>query len=210
MTVLDFTGGMGLSELVTQRRRFYFDPRHNAMMVWVNQGDYYVTQNPTEVITTVLGSCVAVCARDPDLRIGGMNHFLLPEASEAASDKISSDLRYGSYSIERLINSIMSHGGRRDRLEIKIFGGAVITSDFSRIGEKNADFIEKYLVREGFVIAASDLRGSSARRVMYYPATGKALVNVSRDTGAEKIFDLERNMQKMETAGPRRSAAVVF
>jgi chemotaxis protein CheD len=193
-----------LLDFARMRRRFFFDARINATMVWVSQGDYYISQNPREVITTVLGSCIAVCVRDPDLKLGGMNHFLLPKGDESRGRNATDDLRYGSYSIERLINSIMAHGGRRDRLEIKIFGGATISSDYSRIGGMNADFVETYLAREGMPVAASDLRGSLPRRVIFYPTTGKALVGSSRDPGTSGIFDIEKTMA--ETQAPMAQA----
>jgi chemotaxis protein CheD len=158
----------------------------------------------------VLGSCVAVCVRDPDLKIGGMNHFLLPNAAENVAQSVSNDLRYGSYSIERLINSIMSHGGRRDRLEIKIFGGANMASDFSKVGGKNADFVCRYLEREGLSVAAQDLRGTSARRVMFFPQTGKVMVNSGRDQAPSGIFEIERSMQDKKVFEPAHKAPVLF
>jgi chemotaxis protein CheD len=207
---LAFAETSELLELANQLRRFFFDARLNATMVWVCQGDFYVTQNPNEVITTVLGSCVAVCVRDPELKVGGMNHFLLPRASDTASPPISNDLRYGSYSIERLINSIMAHGGRRDQLEIKIFGGAMISSDFQRIGDKNADFVESYLQHEGLAVAAQDLRGTAPRRLMYFPNTGRALVSTGRDASENRIFEIERKMLDTRIAEPKRSKPVLF
>jgi chemotaxis protein CheD len=179
-------------------------------MVWVSQGDFYVTQNPNEVITTVLGSCVAVCVRDPDLKIGGMNHFLLPKAADSIAQTVSNDLRYGSYSIERLINSIMSHGGRRDRLEIKIFGGAHMASDFSKVGEKNAEFVMQYLAREGLNVLAQDLRGTSARRIMFFPQTGKVMVSSGRDQAPNRIFELEKSMQEKKLFEAEHKAPVLF
>jgi chemotaxis protein CheD len=198
---LEFTG---------QRRRFYFDTTLNAMMVWVGQGDYYVTQKPSEVITTVLGSCVAVCIRDPELNIGGMNHFILPQAATGASTVISNDLRYGSYSIERLINSIVSCGGDKSRLEVKIFGGAVIASDFAKIGDLNVEFVLTYLAREKLKLVAQDLSGALPRRLMYFPRTGKALVRYGRDTSENRIFDLERKLRETPYLAPKPSKAELF
>jgi chemotaxis protein CheD len=204
------SGPAEILEFATLRRRFYFDRRFNATMVWVSQGDFYVTQNPNEVITTVLGSCVAVCVRDPDLKIGGMNHFLLPKAADNISQSVNNDLRYGSYSIERLVNNIMSHGGRRDRLEIKIFGGASIATDFHRVGEKNAEFVVRYLEREGLTVSAKDLRGHSARRVMYFPNTGKVMVSSGRDQAPNRIFELENDMQDKTVLQPSAKTSILF
>jgi chemotaxis protein CheD len=199
-----------LLSFVSLKRRFFFDPRLNATMVWVGQGDFYVTQNPNEVLTTILGSCVAVCVRDPEMKIGGINHFLLPEAGHAATASVTNDLRYGSYSIERLVNTIMTHGGRREKLEIKIFGAASISVDYSQIGEKNASFVEAYFDREGLPVSAKDLRGSFPRRLVYYPSSGKALIAYTRDSTAKSIFDMERKLASSSAADTRPTKPILY
>ncbi|HLS81169.1 MAG TPA: hypothetical protein VK025_07185, partial [Steroidobacter sp.] len=89
-------------------------------------GDYYVTCDD-EVLDTVLGSCVSACIRNPRLKIGGMNHFMLPRPSGCDGDTWESvagrATRYGSASMEQLINRILKAGGARSDLEVKIFGG---------------------------------------------------------------------------------------
>ena len=134
-------------------------------------GDYYVTA-PPELISTLLGSCVAACIRDPSLELGGMNHFMLPEASPEARDLRSHAGRYGVHAMENLINGILRRGGQRERLEVKIFGGGSMGRSRARIGEQNATFVEEYLRREGFVVAARDLGGEVARRLIYEPGSG--------------------------------------
>ena len=80
-------------------------------------GDYYVTCED-EVIDTVLGSCVSACIRNPRLGIGGMNHFMLPRPSGRAGDTWENiagrATRYGSASMEQLINRILKAGGTRN------------------------------------------------------------------------------------------------
>ena len=77
-------------------------------------GDFYVT-NEDEILDTVLGSCVSACIRNPRLGIGGMNHFMLPRPSGSGNDtweKVAGHAtRYGSASMEQLINRILSAGG---------------------------------------------------------------------------------------------------
>ena len=154
-------------------RRRYFDSKLKKTVVRVLQGDFYVSSDPREILATILGSCIAVCMRDPIIGCGGMNHFVLPSTSQNLDNLPSAQLRYGSYSIERMTNAILSRGGLRDRLEIKVFGGANVLGT-SNIGHDNADFVEAYLRKEGFSIAAHHLRGSSPRRVRYNPTTGQA------------------------------------
>src|SRR3546814_5908572 len=91
-----------------------------------------------------------------------MNHFLLPDKGGDTNPDLplSASLRYGSYSMEQLINGILSAGGRRERLEVKIFGGANVLAGLRGIGHQNADFIERFLTAEGFRVSAADLRGT--------------------------------------------------
>lgn len=170
-----------------------------SVMVWVAQADFYVTANPVEVLSTILGSCIAVCIHDPVAACGGMNHFLLPEAPTPTDGLPSIELRYGSYSIERLINAVLSRGGRRDRLEAKVFGGSNVLGT-TNIGHHNADFVEAYLEKEGVPIVARDLRGTAPRRIHYYPTTGLAKMARPRESLAAMIFDAE-------TKGRNRRAA---
>ncbi len=143
----------------------------------VPQAGYKITNDPDEVLSTVLGSCVAVCARDPITGEGGMNHFLLPTPTDGGyGDVESTAMRYGSFAVERMINKLIANGAERKRIEIKVFGGANMFNGTSRIGSRNADFVEEYLAEEGFRIKKSDLRGDLARKVRFHPATGEAWV----------------------------------
>ena len=182
-------GGAGAS---SERRR-YFDPVLKVNVVQVFQGDFFVSTREGEMLATVLGSCVAACIRDPVAAIGGMNHFLLPDkGGEVNPDlPLSASLRYGSYSMEQLINGILSAGGRRERLEMKIFGGANVLAGLRGIGHQNADFIERFLKAEGFKVTAADLRGTLPRKVQYFPSSGVARVKQIEDASAKAVFQRE-------------------
>jgi chemotaxis protein CheD len=138
----------------------------------INPGGHYVTAGGDETLVTVLGSCVAACIRDPFAKVGGMNHFMLPQSDDGAWGIASASLRFGNFAMERLINDILGHGGSRHNLEIKVFGGASIIGSGAQIGMRNADFVETYLRQEGLPIAAANLRGAHARRIHYYPVNG--------------------------------------
>lgn len=161
--------------LAGQARR-YRDPQFDAVAVKVFPGEHYVSDQPEEMLVTILGSCVCACIRDPYVGIGGMNHFMLPESSGSAWDGVSDSMRYGNVAMERLINDILTHGGIRRRLEIKVFGGGNVLNGSANIGHRNADFVQEYLSAENLPIAASHLRGTLPRRVHYFPATGKVLL----------------------------------
>src|SRR3984957_17440313 len=87
-------------------------------------GECYVTRSD-EAIVTVLGSCISACIRDPDTRLGGMNHFMLAEQVKGSGiypgSGFSEINRYGCFAMESLINNLIRHGAQRDRLEIKVF-----------------------------------------------------------------------------------------
>ena len=155
----------------------YFDKTAQMHIIKVNQGNCYVTAREDEVLATVLGSCVAACIRDPLIGVGGMNHFMLPATENMGQSSwnslVSPELRYGNFAMEQLINEILKKGGDRRRLEIKVFGGGNVLNTSSKVGHKNADFVERYLIDEGFDIIASDLRGDCPRRVKYYPVSGR-------------------------------------
>jgi chemotaxis protein CheD len=142
-------------------------------------GDYYVTCEE-EVLDTVLGSCVSACIRNPRLRIGGMNHFMLPRPSGRGSDTWDSiagrATRYGSASMETLINRILSAGGTRSELEVKIFGGGRVLSSLSDIGQHNVIFVRDYLKQEGLRVTSEDVGCDYPRHVQYFPMTGRARV----------------------------------
>ncbi len=144
--------------------------------VKIGPGDHYVTGKAEEMILTVLGSCVAACIRDPVAGIGGMNHFMLPESATGNWGSASASLRYGNFAMERLINDLLCRGGRRCRLEVKVFGGAAMSGGGTLVGPRNAEFVEAYLQAEGLSITARHLRGKHARRVHYFPLTGRVLL----------------------------------
>lgn len=167
------------------------DPRFQAVAVKIGPGEHHVTASADEMIVTVLGSCVAACVRDPGAGVGGMNHFMLPKGACGVTSGswggASESLRYGNVAMERLINDVLRRGGRRGSLEIKVFGGARMiggSGGGGMVGPRNADFVEAYLQAEGLPIAARHLRGDHARRVNYFPLTGRALVlELPRDDG---------------------------
>ena len=125
-------------------------------------------------IATLLGSCVAVCLFDPKLRIGGMNHFLLPSRTSAANADTDVILS-GDYAMEILVNGLLNKGANKARLVAKAFGGGTIVSSIRMaIGERNADFAHEWLDREGIPLVASDFSGPWSRKVVFVPQTGDA------------------------------------
>lgn len=139
-------------------------------LVNVIQGEQAISDNPNDVLTTVLGSCIAVCMSDPERGIGGMNHFLLPGSEK----KGSGDNRFGAYAMELLINGLLRQGAQRHRLQAKMFGGASMIGSIRDIGGSNAAFAKGFLQDEGIPCLAESIGGTAARRVRYWPVTGRA------------------------------------
>ena len=139
--------------------------------IHVIQGGYHISGDDSVVLTTVLGSCVAACMWDPQRRIGGMNHFLLGE-SEGGADPGAAE-RYGAYAMEVLINGLISRGCARDRLNAKLFGGGRMFQGLSDIGASNARFARAFLAAEGIPVESESLGGAGARRVEFWPASGR-------------------------------------
>jgi chemotaxis receptor (MCP) glutamine deamidase CheD len=134
-------------------------------------GDVVATRGPA-VIKTLLGSCVAACIYDPETGVGGMNHFSLPGASDEGTSA-----RYGAHAMEMLVTAIMKKGGDRNRLHAKVFGGGKVlnvTAAQLNVGERNAEFVLKYLDAEGITVVAQDLGGTRGRLVRFRPHTGQA------------------------------------
>ena len=139
-------------------------------LIHIHQGECRISEDPRVVLTTMLGSCIAACLRDPVAGVGGMNHFLLPDTEEG--DR-SASLRYGANAMELLVNGLLSIGAKRERLEAKLFGGGRMTEGLTDIGEKNATFAEAYLKREGIPLLGGSVRGREARRIQFWPVSGR-------------------------------------
>lgn len=136
----------------------------------VVQGEFKVSDDPDLVMTTILGSCVATCLCDPVARVGGMNHFLLPDGNSGNA----SGYRYGALAMELLINALMKLGADKSRLEAKLFGGGRMTNSLARIGDANCKFATEFLQSESIRIVSQSLGGTKARRIRFTPATGSA------------------------------------
>jgi len=156
----------------------FWDPQMGQWTVKILPGEYYVTRGE-EVISTVLGSCISACVRDPIRNVGGMNHFMLPEDANTGGPNnwldpaVGLATRYGSYAMESLVNDLLKLGATRDRLEVKVFGGGRVLSGMTDVGARNISFVRNFLELEGYQIAAEDLGGTQPRKVVYFPGTGK-------------------------------------
>jgi chemotaxis protein CheD len=162
-------------------RRFW-DPAQGCMTVKVLPGEFYVSDQE-EMLSTVLGSCVSACIHDVRRGIGGMNHFMLPEPvgeRDSWSSTVGRAARYGSDAMEQLINAILKAGGQRVDLRVKVFGGGRVLARMSDVGQRNIDFVQRYIAAENLALVASDLGDVFPRQVQFFPQSGRARVRLLR------------------------------
>jgi chemotaxis protein CheD len=147
-------------------------PRPN---VYVHAGQLFASPVGTDV-TTILGSCVAICLWDTVAGIGGMNHYMLSFDRGAAS----MSLRQGNYATEELLLALSRFGAVRGRLRAKIFGGACILQSFqqggSDLGQKNVELARALLEGERISIVGEDVGGPRGRKLIFSTDSGEALV----------------------------------
>ena len=154
--------------------------------ITVMQGQALVSADLRAELSTVLGSCVALCLFDPEARLGGMNHFLLAEPPASASGDTIDEF-YGTYLMELLVNQMLAKGARKGRLKAHLYGGANVNRNMMRIGSANADFARGFVQREGIELLRSDLGGNNARRVDFRPASGQVRCRTVEDRFAPPV-----------------------
>lgn len=167
---------------------FYADHHFQYDAVKVLPGEYFVSSEDL-VIMTVLGSCIAACIWDNKIRIGGMNHFMLPDGDGADGSG-----RYGSYAMELLINEMIKLGARRETMQAKVFGGGAVMAGFTtmNVGERNTKFVLDYLATERIPVVSQDVLDIHPRKVCFFPVTGKVLVKRLAHSHPESLVVEER------------------
>jgi chemotaxis protein CheD len=145
--------------------------------VYLHPGQLFVATEPAAV-TTILGSCVAVCLWDCTLGFGGINHYLLPTGIKTAS----AGLRYGNVAIEQLLERLSRTGVYIPNLRAKLFGGACVLDAMrdreNHLGDKNVEIAERALAEAGIPVVASDVGGGRGRKLIFYPHDGSALIKL--------------------------------
>jgi chemotaxis protein CheD len=191
-----------------------WDRQNERWSARILPGEYFVTRND-EIIATVLGSCISACVRDPVLRIGGMNHFMLPEditngSSSWLDPAVGLSTRYGSFAMESLINDLMKLGARRERLEVKLTGGGRVLASMTDVGARNIEFARQWLQLEGLRIAGEDVGDTHPRRVLYFPATGRVLMFRLRNVDHGEVVSREKQYQSTLREKPAGNDVELF
>ncbi len=149
--------------------------RGGRAQLYLHAGQLVVTTSPT-AITTVLGSCVAVCVWDPSSGIGGMNHFLLPHHVER-----DRSARFGSFAVPELVSAVERAGARRAELQAKVFGGASVIVAFRgtrNLGEENVVLALRLLEEARIPVVERDVGGTKGRKLVFHADEGSAWVRL--------------------------------
>lgn len=168
----------------------YYDHTFKSHVVKILPGEYHMTDKDV-LIGTVLGSCVAVCLRDRERGIGGMNHFMLPESSDTIHADAPGSARYGVHAMDLLIRDYLLLGGKLENLEAKVFGAGRVMNMTTDVGDQNASFALRYLELRRINVLAVDVGDTYPRKVVFSPTTGKAYVK-----------RLRKNLQTMDPNPP--------
>jgi chemotaxis protein CheD len=174
---------------------FWYDAHFGCAAVKVLPGEYFVDRDNLMIVTT-LGSCIAACLWDSTARVGGMNHFMLPDHIGSGGDHG----RFGAFAMELLINELLKQGARRTSLEAKVFGGGRVIAgmDTINVGERNTQFVIDYLRTERIPLVSKDVLDIYPRKVCFLPATGKAMVK--RLAHAHEATQRERELVRAAPA----------
>jgi chemotaxis protein CheD len=182
----------------------YYDPALDADVIKLLPAEWRVSADPI-ALATVLGSCVAACIFDASANVGGMNHFMLPDATPG-----DGSARYGAHAMELLINGLLKHGAARSRLQAKVFGGGNVLPGMTLdpIGTRNGNFVLNYLGAERIPIIAQDLFGVQPRKVCFFVRTGRTLVK--RLPAAGEIARAERAYRSQLAQKPVAGSVELF
>ena len=154
----------------------------------VGMGEIAVTASPNAVLTCFgLGSCVAVCAYDSQEKVGGMAHIVLPQNHGLPGNNPA---KFADTAVPLLLNEMVKKGCFKNRLIVKIAGGAQMTlapglRDTFKTGERNLAQILLVLQRENITLAAADTGGTVGRTVKMYVGTGHVTVKTAYGVARE-------------------------
>ena len=145
-------------------KRFEHDDGDPGPKHFLYPGQLFTSREPV-VITTILGSCIALCLWDWRKKIGGMNHYLLPEGTDGGPNR----LRYGNVANPALLNELVALGCEIKNLRAKIFGGssALAANPGQSVGTRNVQLAEEFVQNAGIPLLTKEVSGKRGRRLVF-------------------------------------------
>jgi chemotaxis protein CheD len=149
------------------------EPAGSAAKHFLYPGQMFVSRDPV-TITTILGSCAALCLWDSRKKIGGMNHYLLPDGSDNGPNKF----RYGNVANPALLNELLAMGCDLKNLQAKVYGGssAFSANPLDSVGTRNVQLAEEFLQKNGIRLIAKDVSGKHGRKLIFRTEDGVTLI----------------------------------
>jgi chemotaxis protein CheD len=161
------------AEAMTPSLEQLLDTDEKPKGIYLHPGQVVVAADAS-LVTTILGSCVAVCLWDEQSSIAGINHYLLPTNPLRGQQ----DARYGNTATEQLIDKMVARGAITARLTAKLVGGASIMTAFSArqksIGDQNVEVARELLARFGIPVVAEQVGGVRGRKLLFHTGNGCA------------------------------------
>lgn len=146
--------------------------------IFVHVGDVEVAREHTVLATVGLGSCVAIALFDPQAKIGGLAHPMLPDPSLARPG--GNPARFASHAVPLLVDRMLKAGAAQPRLNARLVGGASMFESFAPtrepLGLRNVAAVRKALGLANIRIIGEDVGGSHGRSLRFEVSSGRVLV----------------------------------
>ena len=128
------------------------------------------------LLTVGLGSCVAIVLHDPQVRVGGMAHVLLP--SPALARKDTNPAKFPQTALPRLLELMGPHGASARRVTARLVGGASMFASLAQpgtiqMGERNIVACRQALYHHGLALTGEATGGDYGRTVKLWVADGR-------------------------------------
>ena len=148
-------------------------------LIKVGMADLKAGKNPDSIISYGLGSCVGIALYDPQTKVGGLAHIMLPDSTQARAT--DNKAKFADTALPVLLDEVLALGGSRSRLTAKIAGGSQMFSfaqatDVMRIGDRNAEAVRAVLKSLSIRLVAEDVGGNYGRTVELLLDSGSFLI----------------------------------
>ena len=144
-------------------------------LIKVGMADYKVGRAPDTLISYGLGSCIGISLYDPQTKIGGLLHIMLPDSNQSRANE--NRAKFADTGIPDMLNELIRMGAAKSRLVAKVAGGSQMfafanASDIMRVGLRNASASKEILKKLSIPIVGEDTGGNYGRTVQIDLSTG--------------------------------------